>query len=415
MPNILNRRYAFTLLFLTITLISFSQSPKRICVLGSSSAFGYFGNPPQHPKDSAWVYRVKNHYKNLGVIDTLFNLAISGTDPYSAMPTSYVPPPGRALPDPLHNITRAVNLIPKPDVIIVNFPTNHYDYFTLSEVIMTLQTIKDSANAKGILCYITTTQPRDGFSPTERQKLKDLKLIIESVFGLWSIDFWTELVVDSNLKIKPDYAFGDLVHVNPPGHRELYQKVIEKNIFFSLVSADFGKINAIRQGSNVLVSWQIMQENNNKEFIIERSHNGIDFIQTGIINSAGNNGQPNSYSFIDPSPGSGKLYYRIVATGYTGAKQFSSIVVVKEGSGKPEGFIYPTFTTDKLSLVLGSDKNEDVRIKITDLQGKTMILTKAFINSHSVYNIPVSSLPSGSYVFTTEFDGAKQSHRFVKL
>src|SRR6476620_1789705 len=118
-PNRL--KCVITILCLQLCLLTSAQSPKRICVLGSSSAWGYFGNPPVYPNDSGWVYRVKRYYKNLGLIDTLYNLAVSGTDPYSAMPTGYTPPPGRDLPDVNRNITKAVNLNPKPNIIIVNF------------------------------------------------------------------------------------------------------------------------------------------------------------------------------------------------------------------------------------------------------------------------------------------------------
>jgi len=199
--------------------------------MGSSSALGYFGNPPQFPKDSGWAYKLKDHFKNLGIIDTLYNIAVPGGDPYVGMPSSYVPPVGRDKPDARFNITKAINFVPRPDVIIVNFPSNHYDWLTPAEIIHCLKVIKDSAVANNIKCYITTPQPRDSFSPVERQKLKDLKLLIESTFSEWSLDFWTDLVLGSNLKIKPEYAFGDGVHLNPAGHTVLVNKVIQKNIF----------------------------------------------------------------------------------------------------------------------------------------------------------------------------------------
>ncbi|MDQ6890251.1 MAG: hypothetical protein M3Z56_08260, partial [Bacteroidota bacterium] len=168
-----------SLFFLLIVFIFHSttdaQPYKRICVMGSSTAWGYFRDPnpphnPLYPRDSAWTFKLSVYYKNLGLIDTLFNIAQVSTDPYTGMPSSYVPPAGRNLPDSRYNITNAVNLIPKPDVIIVNYPSNNFDWQTTQEILFCLQTIKDSANAAGIQCYITTTQPRNTFSPAERQK-----------------------------------------------------------------------------------------------------------------------------------------------------------------------------------------------------------------------------------------------------
>lgn len=173
-------------------------------MLGSSSAYGYTGNPPQFPKDSTWAYRVKDYYKAKGMIDTLYNFGVLSTDPYAAMPTSYTPPPGRMLPDPLHNITMALSK--NPDVIVVNFPTNSYDWMPFSEVIFCLQTIRDSANARGVPCYISTTQPRNGFSPSERQRLKDLRDLIMETFGVFAIDFFTDIVQEPELILRPVYG-----------------------------------------------------------------------------------------------------------------------------------------------------------------------------------------------------------------
>lgn len=221
--------------FISIGIYLFLNLPvsaqnKRICLVGSSTSYG-FGIPA----DSSYAGRIKAFYKTAGVIDTLFNIAVPGIDCYVAMPSSYVPPPGRNAPNPQLNITKAVNLVPKPDVIIVNFPSNNYQWLPYSEVIFCLQTIKDSANAAGIDCYITTTQPRDDFSPAggERQRLKDLELLIKETFGEKALNFWDSIVVDPPIIIKPEFALGDNVHLNSKGHAMLANIVLQKNIFFA--------------------------------------------------------------------------------------------------------------------------------------------------------------------------------------
>src|SRR6201996_4520386 len=150
-------------IFVIIAANGFSQTHKRIGVIGSSTSYGYFGNPPLYPKDSGWAYKIQKYYKDAGILDTVYNLAVVSADCYNGMPSSYVPPTGRNLPDPVHNITAILNQVPKPDVIVVNYPTNSYDWLPNAEVIQCLQTIKDSANAQNVRCYITTTQPRNNY------------------------------------------------------------------------------------------------------------------------------------------------------------------------------------------------------------------------------------------------------------
>lgn len=416
MPYFYRQKFSLIILLLFIFFNSTAQSPKRICVLGSSSAFGYFGNPPLYPRDSSWTFKLKKYYKDAGIIDTLYNLAVSGIDPYSAMPTNYVPPPNRELPDPARNISKAVSLVPKPDIIIVNFPSNHYDYQTPSEIIYCLQTIKDYANANNIQCFITTTQPRDGFSPSERQKLKDLKVLIESTFGFWSIDFFSDIVVDSNLKIRPLYALGDNVHLNPDGHNVLLNKVIQKNIFFSAVAATFGNITSQKLANKIMVNWQVFQEINNEKFIVEKSYNGFDFIYCATVFSRGNSITAQSYSFIDPKNEIVNVYYRVAAVNASGAYQYSAVTLVKAGPGKANnGFIFPTIATDKISLLIGSSNSESVNIQISDMLGRKLIAKNAVIQNNELFLIPVSELKAGSYILSTKFNNRIQSYPFLKL
>lgn len=222
-----------TLLYLGIILtLNFPSSAqnKRICLVGSSTSYGY-----GVPADSSYAGRIKNFYKTAGVLDTLYNIAVPGIDCYIGMPTSFVPPPGRNAPNPQFNITRAIHFDPKPDVIIVNFPSNNYQWMPYAEIIFCLQTMKDSANAAGIACYITTTQPRDDFNPAggERQRLKDLELLIKQNFGNWALNFWEDIVQDPPIIIKPQFALGDNVHLNPAGHAMLANIVLQKNILFA--------------------------------------------------------------------------------------------------------------------------------------------------------------------------------------
>jgi hypothetical protein len=217
-----------------IHLSVFAQ-PKRIAVIGSSTSTGYglpgyvSGNNCSAP--DSWVNKLKKYYMDEGIIDTIYNIAQSSTDCYMGMPSSYVPPQGRSLPNPNLNITKALSFSPKPDVIIVNYPTNSYDWLSITEIMSCLRTIYHCATNEGVKCFIATTQPRNTFSLTERQKLQILNDSINAEFGMYSIDFWTDIVQAPDLTIKTDYSLGDGVHLNVMGHRVLYQKALQRNIF----------------------------------------------------------------------------------------------------------------------------------------------------------------------------------------
>lgn len=86
------RNAGIAIYFILLSLCSSSQTYKRICVIGSSSAWGYFPNT-SIPRDSGWAFKVKRYYKSLGLIDTLYNIEVVGNDCYNGMPTSFNPLP----------------------------------------------------------------------------------------------------------------------------------------------------------------------------------------------------------------------------------------------------------------------------------------------------------------------------------
>ncbi len=416
MKRIVLNCLALGLCICSISSEGIAQTYKRICVMGSSTTFGYFGNPATYPRDSAWAFKLKKYYKDAGVIDTLFNIAANGTDCYTGMPSSYTPPPGRNTPGANFNITKAVNLLPKPDVIIVNYPTNNYDWLPNAEIIYCLQTIKDSANAKNIKCYITTTQPRDNFNTAERQKLKELKTLIESTFGIWAIDFWTDVVQDPPILIRTAYAFGDMVHLNPAGHTVLKNKVIEKNIFFGgVLAVAFTNFRVEKTAQTSILSWQTSHEDNNSHFIAERSTNGTLFEKIMTIPGHTNSSQVNNYRAIDESPAGGINYYRIAAISQAGEKQYSGILKINHARASPLfSFSRPALTSDYVSVVLEKTRQGYVDLVITDVHGRQLWAERIRVDRQHTHHIPVSNLSAGTYILSAGADGQKQAGKFIR-
>ncbi len=224
------------LLLLIFSAMTAAGQTRRMVVIGSSTAAGLGASSP----DSSWTGRFNRYYKyQLGIIDTTHNLGVSGTTNYKGMPTSYIPSGGRPSPDPAHNVTRAVNLLSglssaTNGVVIVNYPSNGYDNYTIAEIMSSLQLIYDSAVSAGNRCYVTTTQPRsDGSfsSPAVRLKMATLKDSIINRFGVTnSINFWDSLYNPADTTILPQYA-ADSTHFNNLGHKILFDRVVAKNIF----------------------------------------------------------------------------------------------------------------------------------------------------------------------------------------
>jgi hypothetical protein len=175
---------------------------------------------------------LQKYYADSGSPITIDNRAVAGDNCYHGMPLNYPTPPGRNAPRPYNNITEG--LAANPDVVLVNYPSNGYDVFSVDEVLFCLRTIKQTANNAGKPCYITTTQPRsdpESFrTPVVRQKMAEIKERVLNEFGPFAINFWDGIVNPVDNSILSAYN-ADGVHLNNAGHAILFSRVLEKNIF----------------------------------------------------------------------------------------------------------------------------------------------------------------------------------------
>ena len=208
------------------------EKDRKLVIIGSGTSACIGPNPVT----DCYVNRLSNYYNQQAMVDTIIDnqLARGGTNCYNGMPSSYISPYAAGsgyVPLKDINITAALAL--NPDVILVNYPSNAYESLSIAEIMYCLRTIKDSANAKGVPCFITTTQPRT--SPavfnTRAMKLKlaVLKDSILAAFGDYAIDFYNGLInyADSSILYDP----GDHINMNSAGHNILFQRVMGRNVF----------------------------------------------------------------------------------------------------------------------------------------------------------------------------------------
>ena len=214
----------FLLGFFLIVLVSCtatrSKRPTTLVILGSSTS----ACTGPKDRDSCYVQRLRSYYAGAGRNVTIQNLAVGGYDPYHAMPTGWTPPPGRRRPDTAHNLTRALAL--KPDVLLVNFPSNGYCDYTVTEVMDCFRLMDAQASAAGVRTYFTTTQPRETncyLTSAGKQKLIAINDSLRAQFGGRVIDFFTPVADPADSSINNYYDSGDHIHLNNAGHRQLFE------------------------------------------------------------------------------------------------------------------------------------------------------------------------------------------------
>ncbi|HEV2355046.1 MAG TPA: hypothetical protein VGR89_12435, partial [Puia sp.] len=206
----------------------------HVGVIGSSTMYG---TGPANI-DSSLVNRIQRYYRQNDIIDTIYNLAVGGSTVYNGVTADFVSPgPYPNQYDSTANVTAA--LAKGIDVLIVGYPSNLYEIgqLTIPEIMAAHQNIFDAANAAGVKCYITTTQPRtSSFDSADQAQLLVIRDSLLNRFGVYCMDFMTPMVYPGTFTVLPQYSAGDGIHLNSAAHAQLANIVEATNPFRFIVN-----------------------------------------------------------------------------------------------------------------------------------------------------------------------------------
>lgn len=379
------------LLILFVSAIIFcvsAEAQKKISIIGSSTSACY-----NVTGDSCYVGRLQNFY---GSAAQFSNLAVSGSNVYRGMPSSYTPPSNRSAetPDTNNNITAALKN--NPDVVLVNYPSNNYDVFSVSEVMFCLRTINETAISAGARCYITTTQPRSdpaSYSTSEtRRKMAEIKDSVLNQFGIFAINFWDDIVNPIDSTIITELGQGDGTHLNGKGHEILFQKVKEKNIIGSdsQLPVSFIDFTASQHTGETILTWTATLEKNIQYYKILRSEDGTHFITIETV-KADNSSLEKSYLFRDKNPLK-ITYYQVVAVDINNRLDYSKVIKVRL-TQQSLSIQKIFFSNARLYAKIESDEKQTVGVKVLNSSGQLLAKISAFVNA-GINTIPINiSLP----------------------
>lgn len=148
------------------------------------------------------------------------------------------------------------------------------------------------------------------------------------------------------------------------------------------------------------LTWTTTSELNNKEFLIEKTIDGVNFVNVGTVKGGGTKNSITEYSFRDTKPNKGVNYYRLKQIDFDGKYTYSKIEAVKFESDKLGTLaIYPNpVDNNMLTIEMPFDRNEQVLVSITDMLGK--VLYEKTISYNGTSHIITSSFPTGVYLVT---------------
>ena len=159
--------------------------------------------------------------------------------------------------------------------------------------------------------------------------------------------------------------------------------------------------------NSVAITWSGIDNKEGDYFLIERSHNAMDFkvLQTINVDDATNN---HNYTWVDNNPLSGTSYYRIRFTKLNQSHEYTSIKSVNCNI-ENDIRIFPNPFADYLTII----SNHGGDLTLIDMVGKEVVHKTIEAGRN---DINFSELASGTYYAKFEFDnGDLKQKKIVKI
>ncbi len=172
----------------------------------------------------------------------------------------------------------------------------------------------------------------------------------------------------------------------------------------------------LNNNRTVQLHWRTTNEINNKNFIVEKSSNGVEFYSLDSV-IAKNQSTINEYFVNDKNPFNGINYYRLKQIDNNGKYSYSKVSSINITKSEINAFsIYPNPIDNLVNLNINSNKSEFATILITDLYGRIVSSNKIELRKGFQTNkINVSYLNAGLYQISLLLKEAQITQKIIKL
>jgi hypothetical protein len=155
---------------------------------------------------------------------------------------------------------------------------------------------------------------------------------------------------------------------------------------------------AALSGNKANVSWQAATEFNSKNFVVEKSTDGINFYSINTIPITGNSSTVKNYTISDYALAQGLNFYRLETIDIDGSTSYSQIVKVTNTGNDGNIKVYPTITTGQINIEWNTPYQGNTSIIIFDCLGRVLIKKQlSAITGANYYQLNTEQLPSGNY------------------
>lgn len=169
------------------------------------------------------------------------------------------------------------------------------------------------------------------------------------------------------------------------------------------------------QQSNVLLNWSTSSEFNSRQFVIERSEDGINFQKLGSLSAAGNSNVVKNYNYVDYMA-TDINYYRLISIDNDGYKKISDVIVIKNPGVQQDVFVINNPFIDKIGIRFAKTPKGTIAVSLRDISGKLIgVVTYSQLISSLLYEDKFAEwISSGIYILQVQAEGKFYNFKIIK-
>ncbi len=195
-----------------------------------------------------------------------------------------------------------------------------------------------------------------------------------------------------------------------------YQNAVEVTL-----PVEFHSFTALLDKSDEKVNlrWITASEMNVSHFAVEKSNDGKNFTDIGVVFAKGNSEEEIQYNFVNNLSGrqSGVIYYRIRSVDIDGKTQYSVIRVInltQSVSAAISITTYPNPATSELRVTIPANwQNKRIVYEVVNQAGQ-VVAKKDISNSSQTENLNISHLSPGIYFIRAIGNGETAQQKIIK-
>ena len=161
-------------------------------------------------------------------------------------------------------------------------------------------------------------------------------------------------------------------------------------------------------GIGTMLSWSTSEETNNAQFIVEKSENGLDYLNVGTVKGGGTHQSKKVYNFLDAKAGGAtKVFYRLKVVDFDGTTSFSEIAMMNRKQANNLALVQMSSeTTSRLfSCAIDAFTEGSAKLSLVDGQGKTVWEgSQKFTDGLNSVTVDLSGQKEGTYKLMIELN-----------